>query len=92
MTGRFSNFNSISYTEGQHELRVAGTKCRRPDTMSGTGKIFIPGAGREVISFTGTPYEKTSKELIPILRESQGRSVLYIKNSRELEEKLKNGE
>ena len=44
MTGRFSNFNSISYTEDRHELRLTGTKCL-PDTMSGTGEIFISGAG-----------------------------------------------
>ena len=44
MTGRFSNFKSISYTEDRHELHVTGTKCRLPDTMSGTGEIFISGA------------------------------------------------
>ena len=44
MTGRFSNFNSISYTEDRHKLRVTGMKCRLPDTMSGTGEIFISGA------------------------------------------------
>ena len=44
MTGRFSNFNSISYTEDRHALRVTGTKCRLPDTMSGTGVILISGA------------------------------------------------
>ena len=44
MTGRFSNFNSISYTEDRHELQVTGMKCRLPDTMSGTGEIHISGA------------------------------------------------
>ena len=44
MIGRFSNFNSISYTEDRQEILVTGTKCRLPDTMSGTGKIFISGA------------------------------------------------
>ena len=34
MTGRFSNFNSTSYTEDRHELRVTGSKCRLLDTMS----------------------------------------------------------
>ena len=43
MTGRFSNFNSISYTEDRHKLRVTGTKCRLPDTLSVTGEIFISG-------------------------------------------------
>ena len=33
----FSDFNSISYTEDRHELRVTGKKCRLPDT----GEIFI---------------------------------------------------
>ena len=41
MTGRFSNFNSISYAKDRHELRVTGTNCRLPDTKSGTDKIFI---------------------------------------------------
>ena len=45
MTGSFLNFNSISYKEDRHELRVTGTKCRLPDTVSGTGEIFISGAG-----------------------------------------------
>ena len=44
MTGRFSNFNSISYTEDRHELRMTGTKCRLPDMVSSTGEIFISGA------------------------------------------------
>ena len=44
MTGRFSNFNSISYTEDRQELRVTGTKYRLPDTMSGIGEMFISGA------------------------------------------------
>ena len=46
MTGRFSNFNSISYTEDWHELCMTGTKCRLPDVVSGTGEIFISGAGK----------------------------------------------
>ena len=44
MTGKFSNFNSISYTEDRHELRVPDTRCQLPDTMSGTGEIFISGS------------------------------------------------
>ena len=46
MTGRFSNCNSKSYTEDRHELRVTDTMCPLPDTMSGTGEIFISGAER----------------------------------------------
>ena len=45
MIDRLSNFNSISYTDDWHELRMTGTKCRLPDTMFGTGKIFISGPG-----------------------------------------------
>ena len=44
MTGRFSNFNSILYTEDRHELRVTGTKFRLPVTMFGNSEIFISGA------------------------------------------------
>ena len=44
MTGRFSNFTSISYAEDRHELRVTGTKWRLPDIVSGASKIFISGA------------------------------------------------
>ena len=43
MIDRLSNFNSISYTEDRHELRVTGTK------MSGTGEIFISGAGGDTV-------------------------------------------
>ena len=49
MTGMFSNFNSISYTDDLYELRVIGMKCRLPDTMSGTGEIFISGADIDLI-------------------------------------------
>ena len=48
LTSRFSNFNSTSYTEDLHKLRVTGTKCRLPDTISGTGEIFLSGAEQEV--------------------------------------------
>ena len=44
MTSRFSNFNIISYTEDRHELPVTGKKFRLPNTISGTGEIFISGA------------------------------------------------
>ena len=48
MSSRFSNFNGVSYTEDRHELQVTDTKCRLPDTMSGTGEIFISGAGERI--------------------------------------------
>ena len=37
----------------------------------------------------GSPYERISRFLIPILRTIQGRSGLFVKNSRELKEKVK---
>ena len=49
MTGRFSNFNSRSYTEDWHEFRVTGTMRGLPGTMSGTGEIFISGAGIKLV-------------------------------------------
>ena len=55
MTGRFLTFNSISYTEARHEWRVIGTigtMCRLPDIVSGTGEIFIPGAGTQKLVST----------------------------------------
>ena len=51
MTGWFSNFNSISYTEDRHELQVTGTKCRLLDTISGTGEIFISTLLSDAMSF-----------------------------------------
>ena len=44
MTGRCSKFNSISYKEDRHKLRVISRKYRLPDTMSRISKIFISGA------------------------------------------------
>ena len=43
---RFLPVVSISWTGDRQELRVTGTKCRLPDTMSGTGKKFISSAER----------------------------------------------
>ena len=43
---------------------------------------------RGVVSTVGFPFEKISKLLIPILRTVQGRSGMYVKNSRELKEKI----
>ena len=44
MTGRFSNFNSISYIEDRRELCVTDKKCRLPDIVSATDEISISGA------------------------------------------------
>ncbi len=45
---------------------------------------------RGVVSTIGSPFEKLLRYLIPILRTIQARSGLYVKNSRELREKVKN--
>ena len=44
---------------------------------------------RGVVSFIGSPYQNVAKALVPILRSLQGRSGHYIKNSRELKDKVK---
>jgi hypothetical protein len=64
--------------------------CHTP-RLSGLPKIHkdgVPMMG--IVSMIGSPFEKVSKFLIPILRVIQGRSGLYIKKSRELKEKVKN--
>ena len=63
--------------------------CRAP-RITGFPKIHkdeVPLRG--VVSFIGSPYEKVAGALVPILRSLQGRSGHYIKNSRELKEKIK---
>ena len=50
-------------------------------------KVDIPLRG--VVSFVCSPYDKVSKHLVPILKTLQGRSGLYIKNSRDLKEIVK---
>jgi hypothetical protein len=44
---------------------------------------------RGVVS-VGSPFEKLSRYIITMLRAMQGRSGLYVNNSRELKEKVKN--
>ena len=63
--------------------------CHAP-RLSGYPKIHKPeNPLRGVVSMIGSPYEKISKHLSPILRTIQGRSGLYIKNSRDLKEIVK---
>ena len=58
--------------------------------MSGLPKIHKDGVPlRRVVSTVGSPYERISRYLIPILTTIQGRSDLFAKNSRELKEKVK---
>ena len=63
--------------------------CRAP-RVTGYPKIHkqdVPLRG--VVSFIGSPYQNVAKALVPILRSLQGRSGHYIKNSRELKERIK---
>lgn len=63
--------------------------CRAP-RITGYPKIHkedVPLRG--VVSFIGSPYHNVAETLVPILRSLQGRSGHYIKNSRELREKVK---
>ena len=93
MTGRFSNFNSISYTENRHELRVTGKKCRLPDSMSGTGEIFISGAAfhlqeRKDINSHGR--RKLEWNVPKKCRRKKNRQNYYQNKKSKKEEKIKN--
>ena len=64
--------------------------CRSP-RLSGYPKIHKDGVPlRGVVSFIESPFEKASKLLVPILKTLQGRSGMYVKNSRELKSKIEN--
>ncbi len=77
----------ISKEEGE---RLKPKDCHAP-RLSGLPKVHKDGVPmRGVVSTIGSPFEKLSRYLIPILRTIQGRSGLYVKNSRELREKVKN--
>ena len=79
--------NEITKEEGDH---LKPKDCHAP-RLSGLPKIHKDGVPmRGVVSTVGSPFQKLSRYLIPILRTVQGRSGLYIKNSRELKEKVKN--
>ena len=43
---------------------------------------------RGIVSMVGSPFEYISNYLVPILKKLQGRSGLYVKNSKELKEKI----
>ncbi|KAL9979616.1 hypothetical protein ACROYT_G017299 [Oculina patagonica] len=69
--------------------RLKPKSCHAP-TLTGLPKVHKEGVPmRGIVSMVGSPFEKVSKTLIPILRTIQGRSGLYVKNSRELKEKIK---
>ena len=76
----------ITQAYGKH---LKPNDCRAP-RLTGYPKIHkqeVPLRG--VVSFIGSPYQNVAKALVPILRSLQGRSGHYIKNSRELKEKVK---
>ena len=63
--------------------------CRVP-RVTGYPKIHKPDVPlRGVVSFIGSPYQNVAKALVPILRSLQGRSGHYVKNSRQLKERIK---
>ena len=69
--------------------KIKPKDCRAP-RLSGYPKIHkddVPLRG--VVSFIQSPFEKVSKLLVPVLKTLQGRSGLFVKNSRELKEKVK---
>ena len=79
--------NEITKEEGD---RFKPKDCHAP-RLSGSPMIHKDGVPiRGVVSTIGSPFERLSKYLIPILRTIQGRSGLYVKNARELKEKIKN--
>ena len=81
------NRNEITKEEGN---RLKPKNCHAP-RLSGLPKIHKDGVPmRGVVSTVGSPFDKLSRYLIPILRKIQGRSGLYVKNSRELKQKVKN--
>jgi hypothetical protein len=64
------------------------TECHAP-RLTGYPKIHKPEIPmRGVVSTVGSPYDQVSKLLFPILRELQGRSGMFVKNSRELKQKV----
>ena len=65
------------------------SECHAP-RLTGLPKVHKPDIPmRGVVSTVGKPYDKVSKLLVPILRSLQGRSGMFVKNSRELKEKVK---
>ena len=76
----------ITEAYGKH---LKPSDCRAP-RITGYPKIHksdVPLRG--VVSFIGSPYQNIAKALVPILRSLQGRSGHYVKNSRELNNRIK---
>ena len=64
--------------------------CHAP-RLSGSPKIHKDGVPmRGIVSTLGSHFGKLSRYIIPILKLIQERSGLYVKNSRELKQKVKN--
>ena len=69
--------------------RLKPKDCHAP-RLSGLPKVHKIGVPlRGVVSTVGSPFEKLSRYLIPVLGMIQRWSGLYVKNSRELKEKVK---
>ena len=81
------NNNEITEQKGRW---LKPNDCRAP-RLTGYPKVHKDNVPlRGVVSFIGSPYENVAKTLVPILRTLQGRSGHYVKNSRELKDKVKN--
>ncbi|CAB3995642.1 uncharacterized protein LOC110052565 [Paramuricea clavata] len=78
--------NELSEEDGGY---LKPKDCHAP-RLSGLPKIHkerVPLRG--IVSTVGSPFERISRYLIPILHTIQGRSGLFVKNSRELKERVK---
>ena len=69
------------------QLRPTESHAPRLSGMPKIHKTDVPMRG--VVSTVGSPFAGISRFLVPILRKLQGRSGLYVNNSRELKEKIK---
>ena len=68
--------------------RLQPSGCHAP-RLTGLPKVHKPEVPlRGVVSTVGSPYDKISKLLVPILRSLQGRTGLFVRNSRELKERV----
>ena len=86
---RHNKQNGKKWRNDRTTSKVPKTVCHAP-TLIGYPKIDkkrIPLRG--VISTIGSPYERISRVLKPILKSLQGRSGEYVKNSKEQKERVK---
>ena len=77
--------DEISVQKGKY---LQPSECHAP-RLSGYPKIHkIDKPLRGVVSTVSTPFDRVSKLLVPILRSLQGRTGLFVKNSRELKTRV----